>query len=113
MTEEDTDESQVAYFYSEETLVDFDVYEWAKADDETLTDAAAEEAAKYKAEAEETTINDLPVAFYKAVEESKGTEYNTVTYMIDNGEEFVEIVFWLDGEDAEAEVEAIMATLAK
>ena len=31
----------------------------------------------------------------------------------DGGDEFVEIVFWLDGETAEAEVDAIINTLAK
>ena len=113
ISEEDTDENQVAYYKSEETLVDFDVYEWAKATDETLTSASSAEAAEYEAEAEETEINGFAVAFYNATEESDGKEYKTVTYMIDNDDEFVEIVFWLDGENAEAEVEAIMATLAK
>ena len=110
---EDTDENQVAYFASEESLVDFDVYEWAKATDETLADAIAEEAAEFEATAEETEINGFAVAFYNATEESEGQEYKTVTYMIDNGDEFVEVVFWLDGENAEEEVNAIINTLAK
>ena len=110
---EDTDENQVAYYKSEETLVDFDVYEWAKATDETLADAIAEEAKEFDAEAKETEINGIKAAYYNATEESEGKEYATVTYMIDNGDEFVEIVFWLDGENAQAEVDAIIATLAK
>ncbi len=110
---EDTDENQVAYYKSEETTVDFDVYEWAKATDETLAAAIAEEAKEFDAEAKETEINGIAAAYYNATEESEGKEYKTVTYMIDNGDEFVEIVFWLDGENAEAEVDAIIATLAK
>ena len=103
----------LAYYKSEETLVDFDVYEWSKATGETLAAAIAEEAEEFEAEAKETTINGFNAAYYNAVEESEGKEYKTVTYMIDNGDEFIEIVFWLDGETAEAEVSAIMATLAK
>ena len=110
---EDTDENQVAYFHSEETLVDFDVYEWAKATDETLEAAIAEEAAKYGAEFQMTEINGFAAASYNATEESEGQEYQTVTYMIDNGDEFVEIVFWLDGETAAEEVNAMIATLSK
>ena len=45
ITAEDTDENQVAYYASEDSQVDFDVYQWAKADGETLEAAAAEEAA--------------------------------------------------------------------
>lgn len=76
--------------------------------------AIAEEAKEFdNAEVQTTEINGFAAAYYNAVEESEGTEYNTVTYMIDNGDEFVEIVFWLDGETAEAEVSAILATLSK
>ena len=112
ITTEDTDEGQVAYYRSEDSLVDFDVYEWAKADGETLEAAAAEEAAEYEAEARLIEINGFNAALYNAVEENGGVEYTTATYIIDNGDEFVEIVFWLDGETAEAEVEAILSTLA-
>ena len=113
ITSEDTDDDQVAYYVSEDTLVDFDVYQWAKATDETLASAAEAEAADYDSQAEMTEINGLSVAFYTAKEESDGEEFDTVSYIIDNGEEFVEIVFWLDGENAAAEVDAILATLAK
>ena len=113
ISEDDTDENQVAYYRSDDTLVDFDVYEWAKATDETLDSAIADEAEDFDAKAEKTEINGFSVAYYNATEESEGKEYKTVTYMIDNGDEFVEVVFWLDGENAEAEVDALMATLAK
>ena len=113
MSAEDTDENQVAYYKSAETLVDFDVYQWAKSNGETLKTAIAEEAKKFSATPEEKTINGLSVASYKAKEESDGKQYDTVTYMIDDGDYFVELVFWLDGDNAQAEVDAIMATLSK
>ena len=41
------------------------------------------------------------------------TEYDTDSYIIDNGEQFVEIVSRLDGENAAAEVDAIIAAPAE
>ncbi|MCF0229230.1 MAG: hypothetical protein HUJ76_05995, partial [Parasporobacterium sp.] len=113
LTAEDTDENQVAYYASEESLVDFDVYQWAKAEGETLEAVAAEEAAEYKAEAEAQKIGDLTVMKYNAVEESDGVEYKTVTYIVEDGNDFVEVVFWLDGDNAEEFVASIIETLTK
>ena len=111
ITSADTDESQVGYYYSDDSLVDFDVYQWAKATGETLDGAASEEAANYGAEIEKTTINGHDVAYYYAAEESEGEEYDTVTYITEDGDCFVEIVFWLDGEGAEDKVQEIINTL--
>ena len=113
LTAEDTDENQVAYYASEESLVDFDVYQWAKAEGETLESVAADEAAEFSAEAEEMKIGDLTVMKYNAVEESEGTEYPTATFITEDGSDFVEIVFWLDGEGAEETAASIMETLTK
>ena len=113
ITEEDTDENQVAYYASEESKVDFDVYQWAKAEGETLESVAADEAAEYGAEAETMTVGDLTVMKYSAVEESEGTEYTTVTIIAEDGSDFVEVVFWLDGDDAEAFVNSIIDTLTR
>ena len=113
ITEEDTAENQVAYYASEESKVDFDVYQWAKAEGETLESVAADEAAEYGAEAETMTVGDLTVMKYSAVEESEGTEYTTVTIIAEDGSDFVEVVFWLDGDDAEAFVNSIIDTLTR
>lgn len=113
ITAEDTDESQVAYYASEDSLVDFDVYQWAKAEDETLETVAADEAAEFDAEVETLTIGDLTVMKYNAVEESDGVEYTTATFITEDGSDFVEVVFWLDGEDAEEYVASIIDTLSK
>ena len=113
ITIEDTEENQVAYYYSEECTVDFDVYQWAKAEGETLADAVTEEAAEYEAEAGITEINGFEVAYYTATEESEGTDYNTVTFIVEDGDDFVEIVFWLDGENATDIVDAIIGSIAR
>lgn len=113
LSEEDTDESQVGYFYSEDSLVDFDVYHWAKADGETLEAAAKEEAAEYEAELKQVEYNGIAFYVYNAEEENEGTLYNTATYLCEDGDYLVELVFWLDGENPEAEVEAILSTIAR
>ena len=111
ITAEDTDENQVGYYKNEASLVDFDLYQWAKADGETLEGAAREEAAEYETEPASAEYNGITVWFYGAVEEYEGQEYNTASYLMENGDFFAEIVFWLDGETAQNEVEAILNTL--
>ena len=111
ITAEDTDESQVAYYASEANLVDFDLYQWAKAEGEALAEVAAAEAAEYGAEAVAVTCNDIPAYFYAAEEESDGVVYTTNTYMFENGAFFAEIVFWMDGENAEETVQCMLDTM--
>ena len=111
ITAEDTDESQVAYYASEENLVDFDLYQWAKAEGETLADVAAAEAAEYGAEAVAVTCNDIPAYCYIAEEEIDGETYITSTFLFENGDFFAEIVFWMDGENAEETVACMLDTL--
>ena len=53
----------------------------------------------------------MPVAWYRTVEAYQDAEFNTLTYILDGGEEYVEICFWLDGENADAEADAIIRTL--
>lgn len=111
ITAEDTDESQVAYYLSEESTLDFDIYQWAKAEGETLEGIATAEAAEYGAEVVATEVNGIAVYSYSTEEEFEGTTYQTVSCLMENGDVVAEIVFWLDGENAVAEADAIMATL--
>ncbi|MBQ8111067.1 MAG: hypothetical protein IJ124_12990 [Clostridia bacterium] len=115
MTPEDMMDDQVAYWYSDATLLDFDVYQFSKAGlSENLADYAAEEAAACYGVTELVTdevINLIPVAHYRAVEEFEEGEYDTLTYIMDDGDEYVEIVFWLDGLTAEAEADYIIHNL--
>ena len=56
-------------------------------------------------------INGIPAAWYRTVEEYQDVAFNTLTYILDAGNEYVELVFWLDGETADAEADAIIRTL--
>ena len=113
ITSEDTDESQVGYYASEDSLVDFDLYQWAKAEGETLADVAAAEAAEFGATAESKTYGGITVYCYNAEEDYDGTTYQTVTCLMENGGYVLELVFWLDGEGAQEIVDGFMATLSK
>ena len=115
MTSGDVAEGQVAYWQSEETLLDFDVYQFSKeGQPERLADYVAEEASGYDGISElvtETTVNDIPVGWYRTVEEYEGQSYNTLTCILDAGTQYIEVVFWLDGLTAGAEVDAILHSL--
>ena len=114
-TEADVRDDMVAYMHSPDTLLDFDVYQFGKAGyPEKLADFAAQEAADYDATEVVTdgNINGIDVAWYRATETYEGASYQTLTYALDGGDEYVEIAFWLDGETAEQEARAIIDTLA-
>lgn len=55
----------------------------------------------------------MKVYYYTAEEESDAQTYETVTYITEDGDYLVEIVFWLDGENAVDESDTIVATLSK
>ena len=115
LTEEDTADDMVAYMQSADTLLDFDVYQFSKDGyPETLAAFVEAEAEEYGATEIVTdgNINGIDVAWYRASEEYEGQTYTTLTYALEDGDDFVEIAFWLDGEDAEAQAQAIIDTLA-
>ena len=116
MTQEDIADDQVAYYYSTDTLLDFDVYQFNKDGyPNALADYAAEEVSGYNEVSQLVTdgeINGIPAAWYRTVEVYQDAEFNTLTYILDGGEEYVEIVFWLDGENADAEADAIIRSLS-
>ena len=109
---EDAADDQIAYYKSSAYALDFDVYEFAKGDDAVLASYAAKEAKEYNATAKTRTINGITVAYYEAVEQDGGKDYNTLTYIFESGDEYVEIVFWLDGSDAASLAERIISSLA-
>ena len=108
VTDEDKAQGQVAYYKSDEILMDFDVYEFPK-------DEAFEEFVKSFAASNLTheTINGVNAAVYRSTDESEGQEYNTLNYIIDGEKGYVFMVFWLDGEDAEPKAKAIIDSLKK
>ena len=115
MSEDDIADGQVGYYYSSETPLDFDVYQFDKAPEGiTLAEYAEEEAAQYQGVTDLVTdagINGVVLAWYHAIENYEGEDYETVTFIMESGDQFVEMVFWLDGEQALAEMETIVETL--
>ena len=116
MTQEDIDDDQVAYYYSKKTPLDFDVYQFSKDGyPNALAEYAAEEVNGYNEVSQLVTdgeVNGIPAAWYRTVEVYQDASFNTLTYILDGGDEYVEIVFWLDGENADAEADAIIRTLS-
>lgn len=113
-TQEDIEDDMVAYMHSPDTLLDFDVYQFSKEGyPEGLVDFAQQEAEAYKATeiALDGEINGIAAAWYRAQEEYEEQTYTTLTYVLEDGDQYVEIAFWLDGETAEQEAQAIINTL--
>ena len=114
LTEEDIEDDMVAYMQSPDTLLDFDVYQFSKEDGaDTIADYTEAEAAEYNALEVVTDgeINGIAAAWYRATETYEGQEYTTLTYVLEDGDDFIEIAFWLDGDTAEQEAQAIINTL--
>ena len=117
VTEEEREDDMVSYYHSEETQMDFDIYQFAKDGyPEKLSDFVQQEAEEYEATEVVTddTINGITIAHYRSIEDYDGVDYPVITYAFENGEnEYIEIAFWLDGENAEAEAGAIINSLTK
>ncbi|MBQ9008109.1 MAG: hypothetical protein IJ088_02095 [Clostridia bacterium] len=114
-SEEEIKDDMVAYMHSDNTLLDFDVYQFSKEGyPKSLSDFVQQEAHDYNATEVVTdgNINGIAVACYRAVETYDGQEYSTLTYVMEDGNEYVELAFWLDGETADEEARAIINTLA-
>ena len=114
LTQEDIADDMVAYMHSEDTLLDFDVYQFSKEGyPDTLAEFVAQEAAEYEAAevVADGEINGIAAAWYRAVETYEGQEYATLTYALEDGDQYVEIAFWLDGDASESEALAIIETL--
>ena len=108
VTDKDREGGITAYYKSDETLMDFDVYEFPK--DEPFEEFLQSFATPNLTHEE---INGVKAAVYRSTDESEGKEYSTLNYILEDEKEYVFIVFWLDGEDAEAEAKAIIDSLKK
>jgi hypothetical protein len=117
MTQEDVEDDQVAYYYSNDTLLDFDVYQFSKDGyPDALADYVEDEISGYNEVTDLVTdgeINGIPAAWYRTVEEYQDVAFNTITYILDGGNEYVEVVFWLDGDTADDEADFIIRTLSR
>ena len=81
---------------------------------ETLSDFTEQEAGEYNAFKIKTdgNINGIDAAWYMAEETYEGQEYETLTYILDGGDKYVEIGFWLDGDNARTEADQIMIRIS-
>ena len=115
ISEADIADDQVAYWYSDASLLDFDVYQFSKdGQSQTLAEYVVEESSTYPVVTELVTdgeISGIPAAWYRTVDECDEGEYDTITYIIDTGDGYIDIVFWLDGPTAEAEADFIIRSL--
>ena len=109
VTSADREEGITAYYKSDETLMDFDVYEFPK--NESFEEFLDSFAAPKNLTREE--INGVKAAVYRSTDESEGKEYSTLNYILEDEKEYILVVFWLDGESAEAEAKAIIDSLKK
>ena len=58
-------------------------------------------------------INGIKAAVYRSTDESEGQEYSTLNYILEDEKEYIMIVFWLDGEEAEPQALAIINSLSR
>lgn len=117
ITEEDIADDQVAYLYSDERTLDFDVYQFSKEGlPDTLAEYMAQEISEYASVSEQRAddeFNGIPAAWYRTIEPFEGVEYETITYIMEDGDEFVEIVFWLSVDNDANEAGEIIQSLTR
>ena len=102
---------QTWYYYSENSPLDFDIYQWKK-EGYTLEKYAIEEALAYGAErVDYRTVNDVFLAYYYSYEEYDGQMYSVVNYLFEDGNNFMKVSFWLDGEIAVRQADRIVSTI--
>lgn len=111
--EETVDNRQLWYYLSDNSPLDFDVYQWEKEGD-TLEKYAIEEARKYEAErVDYRTVNDIFLAYYYSYEEDQDQMYSVINYLFEDGNYFMKVSFWLDGEIAVRQADRIVSTLQR
>ena len=111
VTQEERRDDMIAYYKSNEHLMDFDVYQFDR-DGKSLKDYTAGEAKEYGAEDFETVkINDTDLTLYYSEEKYDDRSYRVANYIFEAGDDFGELSFWLDGDDAEALTEGIISSL--
>ena len=114
VTIEEVQANQVAYFFSPNSKMDFDIYQFSRPHPElTFEEYVEKAAADFNGGSVRTRkINGIEVGTYKSREVYDGIEYDVMAALMEEGGECIEIVFWLDGENAEQEATAILKTLS-
>lgn len=111
VTQEERRDDMTAYYKSDKHLMDFDIYQFDR-EGRKLDEYTAIEAKEYGADDfENIKINDIDLTLYYSEEEYDGKSYRVANYIFEAGDDFGELSFWLDGDDAEALTDRIMSSL--
>lgn len=89
------DSGQVGSYFGSESPVEFDVYEIAKTS-EKLDTFATKRAKKHGGTAVLGTMGGANVAYYTSTRDCNGQDRNALTLLIDAGNAYEEVIFWLD-----------------
>ena len=113
VTAEERQEDQIGCYRSDRHLMGFDVYQFASGG-QSLADYAAAEAREYGTDTvKPLEVNGLALALYDSEESDAGKSYRAANYLFAAGDDFGELSFRLDGGDAEALTEQIIASIFK
>ena len=112
-----TDEANnmvVAKFYSLVNDLEFTVSQWTKAEEETLDSVIGDYASMYFAEPSSgTTENGVDIATFEAPTNREGIDYNMVVFLMQDGDQLIELDFWFNSDEGRADAESIMNSLRK
>lgn len=112
MTDEDIADGQVAYYHRGDDEMDFDIYQFPKAEEDAadLLDYVKKEAAEYGVTEgvgdSYRQTDGLMIYEYQAEEEYEGKKYLTTTYVWENDVDYFEIVCWTDADSIEQQAAA-------
>jgi hypothetical protein len=114
VTIEEVQANQVAYYFSPDSAMDFDIYQFPRPHPElSFEEYMDKTAADFNGGSVRVRkINGIEVGTYKSREVYDGIEYDVMAALMEEGSECIEIVFWLDGDNAEQEATAILKTLS-
>ena len=115
VTIEEVQANLVAYYYSPASDMDFDIYQFPKPNPELNLEAFTKKtAADFNgSNVNIRTINGIEVGTYLSREVYDGIEYDVMAALIEDGGDYIEVVFWLDGEIAVRQADRIVSTLRR
>ena len=106
-------DDMIAYYKSDEFLMDFDVYQFPN-EGKDLYAYTETKAKQYNADGiTEVTINDTDLGLYFSKKKYEGEEgeFIVANYIFISGNDFGELSFWQDGDEAEELTKAIINSI--
>lgn len=113
VTVDELQEDQVGYYYDPVAGMDFDIYQYKKPDPEmSLEDYVYKSAEEFKgSDIRFRLTQGFYMGTYLCKETYEGVTYDVLVALMEDGDEYVEIVFWLEGENAERTARNILRTI--